>query len=403
MSNISKTSLQGGLVGFGFIMEKGHAAAYRERAATRGDVAIGAVADVCPRRRERARELFPEARIYEDHRALIEAEAGRLDFIDVATPPSDHAPVALTALDAGFHVLCEKPLTTSLDDARAMLERASTRRRVLFPCHNYKHAPVVRAVRDVIAAGTIGDVHLVTLQTFRNTHARGVSEWRPDWRRERRYAGGGIAMDHGSHTFYLAFEWLKSYPTAISARATTVGPYDTEDDFSCSLRFPTGVATAHLSWLAGVRKVLYTIHGDGGAIRVEDDALEIARLRANGMRSYRAEWDFERRDIASDWMDSSHVTWFNSLFDQFREAIDTDDFVGKEAEEAYLCVQLIKTAYASAHEGGRELPLLAWTDRSIGHRSRATLPASAPRVFPLEVAADGLAVDSLARRRSSAR
>ena len=47
-------------------------------------------------------------------------------------------------------------------------------------------------------------------------------------------------MDHGSHTFYLAFEWLRAYPTAITARAVTMGPLDTEDDFSCSLRFPTG-------------------------------------------------------------------------------------------------------------------------------------------------------------------
>ena len=63
----------------------------------------------------------------------------------------------------------------------------------------------------------------MTLQTFRNTHAKGVSEWRPNWRRERKYSGGGIAMDHGSHTFYLAFEWLKSYPTSISARAACAG------------------------------------------------------------------------------------------------------------------------------------------------------------------------------------
>ena len=56
-------------------------------------------------------------------------------------------------------------------------------------------------------------------------------------------------------------------------------------------------------------------------------------------------------------MDSSHVTWFNSLFDDFKGAIERGEFVGKEAEEAFLCVQLIATAYASAREGSRELPL----------------------------------------------
>ena len=347
--------LRGAIVGYGFIMEKGHAAGYGERARGPRDVEIVAVADVSEKRRALAKQHFPEARVYDSHTALLAAEQGTLDFVDIATPPADHASIAHAALDRGLHVLCEKPLATSIDEARSMLRHAAEARRVLFPCHNYKHAPVIKAVRRVLDAGRIGRVHLVTLQTFRNTHARGVGEWRPDWRRERRLSGGGIAMDHGSHTFYLAFEWLKSYPTAISARATTSGAFDTEDDFACSLKFPTGVASAHLTWTAGVRKVMYTLHGDRGAVRVEDDHIEVAtQVSGSGAD---VKWQFDRQEIASDWMDSSHVTWFNSLFDDFKVAIERGDFVGKEAREAFLCVQLIATAYASARDGCRELPL----------------------------------------------
>jgi predicted dehydrogenase len=343
--------LRGAVLGYGFIMDKGHAAAYRQRA----DVEIAAIADVSAERRAAAAAAWPQARIYPDHEALFAAEAGNLDFVDIATPPSDHAPIAHAALDVGLHVLCEKPLAASIDEARAMLRHASRAQRVLYPCHNYKHAPVIKAVRRVIDSGRIGKVHLVTLQTFRDTHAKGVPAWRTDWRRERRYSGGGIAMDHGSHTFYLAFEWLRAYPTAITARAVTMGPFDTEDDFSCSLRFPTGVASAHLSWNAGVRKVMYTLHGERGAVRVEDDDIEVA-VRER-VESGPTSWRFEREAISSDWMDSSHATWFNSLFDDFRGAIDRGEFVGREAEEAFLCVQLISTAYASARDGSKELPL----------------------------------------------
>jgi predicted dehydrogenase len=355
--------IRGGLVGYGFIMERGHAAGYRERMGAssggrgqgRGDVEIVAIADVSEERRELARQHFPGVRVYADHRALIAAEHEGLDFVDIATPPSEHAAVARAALERNLHVLCEKPLATSIDEARGMLRHAAEVQRVIYPCHNYKHAPVIKTVRGVLDSGRIGRVHLVTLQTFRNTHAKGVNEWRTDWRRERRYSGGGIAMDHGSHTFYLAFEWLKAYPTAITARAATLGPFDTEDDFTCSLKFPTGVASAHLSWNAGVRKVLYTIHGDRGAVRVEDDAVEVAtqETRYDGSIG----WRFDREEISSDWMDSSHVTWFNSMFDDFLGCIARRDFVGKEAREAFLCVQLISTAYASAREDSRELPL----------------------------------------------
>ena len=350
--------LRGALIGYGFIMEKGHAAGYRQRAESGQDVEIVAIADVSADRRAAAQAAWPAARVYADYRAMLDGEAGRLDFVDIATPPSDHAAIAVEALSRGLNVLCEKPLAASVDEARSMLRQATVSERVIYPCHNYKHAPVIKTVRDLIALGRIGKVHLVTLQTFRNTHAKGVTGWRTDWRRERRFSGGGIAMDHGSHTFYLAFEWLGSYPTAISARAATLGPFDTEDDFSCSLRFPTGTASAHLSWNAGVRKVLYTLHGERGAIRVEDDEVELAvQDRAGGAAGGGTTWTFERQAISSDWMDSSHVTWFNSLFDDFKTAIARREFVGREAEEAFLCVQLIATAYASSREGSRELPL----------------------------------------------
>jgi hypothetical protein len=86
---------------------------------------------------------------------------------------------------------------------------------------------------------------------------------------------------------------------------------------------------------------------------------------ANAIGSPQTEWRFERVDIPSDWMDSSHVTWFSSLFDDFTRAIAAGEWVGKEAEEAFLCVQLIQTAYASAKEGSRELPLPDLTTETV--------------------------------------
>jgi predicted dehydrogenase len=340
--------LHGALIGFGFIAERGHVPAYL---AAPDQLKIVAVADVCAARRDRARQVLPGARIYSDTKTLLSAEGRQLDFVDIATPPCDHAAIAHAAFEHGLHVFCEKPIATSGADARMMLDHAMQAKRVFFPSHNYKHAPVIRAIREVLESGEIGPVHLVTLDTFRTTHARGVAEWQPDWRRARATSGGGIAMDHGSHTFYLAFDWLASQPTTITAKMSNLSTFDTEDNFSCTVTFPTGIAVAQLTWNSGFRKVIYTIHGASGAIKVEDDDIEIHRKRAGG------HVDVERRTAASHWMDASHAEWFKALQLEFVQAIRAGQWVGQEARDAAMCVQLIETAYASARADGKQLAL----------------------------------------------
>lgn len=338
--------LKGALIGFGFIAENGHVPAYL---AASDAFSIVAVADVCAARREKARHVLPKARIYPDTKSLLMAEAKHLDFVDIATPPCDHAAIAHAALEHGLHVFCEKPIATSGADAWSMLEHAKKMKRVFFPSHNYKHAPVVKAIRNVLESGELGPIHLVTLDTFRTTHAKGVADWQPDWRRHRAVSGGGIAMDHGSHTFYLAFDWLASQPTTIAAKMSQLSNYDTEDNFNCTVTFPTGIAVAQLTWNSGFRKVIYTLHGSNGAIKVEDDDIEIHRKRIGG------KVEVEKLSAASHWMDASHAEWFKALYVEFGNQIKTGTYVGREAVDAATCVQLIETAYASARAEGREL------------------------------------------------
>jgi predicted dehydrogenase len=346
--------LRGGVVGYGFIAENGHMPAYDAARARGLPIEVVAIADASPARRAKVKAARPHVRVYDDHRRMLDAER-HLDFVDISTPPSEHAEIAHSAFARGLHVFCEKPMAVTSREAASMMAHAERARCVLFPSHNYKHAPVVRAVRRAIDAGAIGAVQLVTLHTFRPTHARGVEEWRPNWRRERRYSGGGIAMDHGSHTFYLAFDWLGGFPTAVTAKVSTLGPFDTEDDASCTLTFPRGVASAHLTWNAGVRKVIYSVHGTGGAIRVEDDEVEVSTMRKGP--DGRAAWDVRKETIRSDWMDASHVTWFESVFEAFLGAVERGEFVGRDAMESYRCVELIEAVYESSRLGSREVSL----------------------------------------------
>jgi len=344
------------LVGFGFIAERGHLPAYLASMRSGGPYKVVAVADVCAARRALARRLVPEAHVYASHDVLLATEKGTIDVVDIATPPCDHAVIAAAALEQGLDVLCEEPLAASLEAAKHLFADARRRRRILFPCHDRVHAPVVKSVRRVLDSGRIGDVRIATLQTFRHTHARGVTEWRPDWRRDHDIGAGGIVMDHGSHSFYLAFDWMAAYPSSVSAMTSALSGGDTEDNVTCTMRFPGGrIATAYMSWTAGMSRVLYTIHGERGAIRVEDDDIEVVTKkidRDGGLR-----WETESAWAGSEGADTSDPARFRSVLDELAAAIAERTVSSLPGEDALRCIEVIDASYRSARLGGHEVPL----------------------------------------------
>lgn len=333
--------LKGALVGFGFIAERGHVPAYASGAAP---LRIVAVAEPCEARHAAIAAALPRARIYRDHGTLLARES--LDFVDVCAPPSEHMRVAQAAFARGLHVLCEKPLAMTPLESLRVAEAASTAQRVLYPAHSYRHAPVIRTVRSLLSQGLIGSVRMATIDTYRTGHARGVDEWYPDWRRDPRYSGSGILSDHGPHTSYLAFEWLGGHPTSVSAWTRSVRGDAVEDDATCTLVFPNGIARAHLSWNAGFRRVIYTLHGDGGAIRVEDDDVELVTRGPGG------EVRTTKSSQPSNWKDAGHGPWFEGVLKGFHEAIERQDFVGAETQDAIMGTHVISGALSSAGRGG---------------------------------------------------
>jgi hypothetical protein len=93
---------------------------------------------------------------------------------------------------------------------------------------------------------------------------------------------------------------------------------------------------------------------------VVDVTLELALMeRTDGpdVAQGAVRWSQEKRQIASHWMDASHVSWFNAMFDRFKGAIERKEWVSKDAAESYLCIQLIEGAYRSAKESCVEVPL----------------------------------------------
>jgi predicted dehydrogenase len=176
---------------------------------------------------------------------------------------------------------------------------------------------------------------------------------------------------------------LRSHPTAVSATTFSTDGFDTEDNVSCTLTFPSGIATAHLTWTAGARKVLYTLHGDRGAITVDDDVVTVLSRDHSGPPVDRAPTG--ATSVPSQWMDASHREWFAGLLDQFQGAIERGDFVSSDTVDAARCVRVISAVYASARSGSREVSIrepLVWRrpngNRHVPARTLGRTTASRP-------------------------
>src|SRR2546426_6916273 len=189
--------LRGAIIGFGNIAIQGHVPAWRRR----HDVEIVAGTDARPARRAAFATHLPGARWYDSADALL-ADA-RLDFVDICTPPSSHAPLILGALERGLHVLCEKPLVHSLDDLGALRVRAEGRGRVLHTVNNWHHAPIVRRTAALVRDGAIGRVTRVEWHTLRTRPAVAGDGDAENWRLDPQIAGGGGLADHGRDGFYV--------------------------------------------------------------------------------------------------------------------------------------------------------------------------------------------------------
>jgi predicted dehydrogenase len=169
-------------------------------------------------------------------------------------------------------------------------------------------------------------------------------------------------MDHGPHTTYLAFEWLGGHPASVSAWTRSVRRDAVEDDATFTMVFPSGIARAHLSWNAGFRRVIYTLHGDRGAIHVEDDKVELVVAGAG------AEARSERSSHPSDWKDAGHGPWFEGVLREFAQAIRRRDFVGREARDAVMGIRVVAAAQTSADRGGTAVSLPSLEDTTTLER-----------------------------------
>ncbi|MGW1756346.1 Gfo/Idh/MocA family protein [Streptomyces mirabilis] len=224
---------------------------------------------VCGRNRQAARAAADKlgwASVETDWRDLIKRDD--IDLVDICTPGESHAEIAIAALDAGKHVLCEKPLANTVEEAEAMVAAAARNPgRIAMVGFNYRRTPALSLAQAMIGAGRLG-----ALRHIRLTY---LQDWLVDpdfpltWRLTRETAGSGALGDLGSHIVDLA-QFLVGEPLAgVTALTTTFVPE----------RPVLASASAGLTTSTGV---------DRGQVTVDDAALFTGRFPCGALASFEA-------------------------------------------------------------------------------------------------------------------
>ena len=195
--------------------------------------------------------LAPE-RVYDDFETMAKAEAKRPDGIEavaIVTPNHMHAGPAYAFLKAGIHVICDKPLTTSLAEARKLKAAADKSGLIFAVTHNYTGYPLVRRAREMVAAGELGEIRLIQVeypQDWLTAPIEKTGQKQAEWRVDPTRSGAGGALgDIGTHAYNLADYVGGIALSELSADLTSFGAGRALDDnVQIMLRYANGARGA---------------------------------------------------------------------------------------------------------------------------------------------------------------
>ncbi|SEQ24413.1 Predicted dehydrogenase [Lentzea xinjiangensis] len=237
------------------------------------DVEVLAVSSRDVTRAQAFADRFGIKRAYGDYRELLRDED--VEIVYVATPHAQHHEVTLAALDAGKHVLCEKPIGLSVAQAEEMVERARARKRFLMEAMWTRFNPLVRKVHEAVRAGEIGEVRTIRAHFgFRHPFDAGDRLW-------ARESGGGSVLDLGVYPIALAHQLLGP-PTHIAAHGG-LAPSEVDTDAGILLGYANGAHALLSSSLVANTGCAAEIVGTEGSIEIPDPMYNPTRVLINGV------------------------------------------------------------------------------------------------------------------------
>ncbi len=275
-----------------------------------------------------------------------------VDAVVVCTPTKYHAEVTIVALQAGKHVLCEKPLGRNVDEARRMFDAARASGRLLKTGFNYRYMSHVRKAKELLDAGVLGDLYFLRC---RYGHG-GRPGYEKEWCTDAELSGGGVLLEQGIHIFDLV-RYLLGEPSQLLAQTQCFHwnfPV-VEDNGFCILRTANGqVAQIHVSWTQWVNLFELEIFGREGYLRLEG--------RDGHYGPQRVIWGKRKPD---------HGRPVEEVF----EFVTPDDSWDREWREFHAAIEEEKEPTGSAGDGLRAQELIEAAYQSASRQSWTLIPA----------------------------
>jgi predicted dehydrogenase len=334
-----------GVIGLG--MGRHHIRGYR----THPKAEVVAICDLDADRLAQIGDEYGVDKRYTSVEAMLKKE--KLDVVSVATPNKFHMPLTVQALEAGCHVLCEKPMAMSAQEAQQMLDVADRTGKRICINFSYRFNEQSQALKAQVDAGVLGEVYYARTLWHRR---RGIPKF-GGWFGQKALAGGGPLIDLGVHRLDLAL-WLMGYPKPVWVLGSAYNPiatalakaqgveYDVEDLAVGMVKFDNGATLSiEASWAANVQENEWMetrLFGTQGGM-----------VQHNIEQTYKFEAEMFLEQNGAHFDIKLHSTTqqaFPSMY-HFVEAILTDTPHPATGYEGLLVMQILDAIYKSAETG----------------------------------------------------
>ena len=326
-----------GTIGCGRVVEEGHTVGYE---AVKDRARVHALSDCTASRCDIMGEKLgvPPERRYHDYHDMLAAE--ELDAVVVAVPHTLHESIALDCINAGLHILLEKPMAPTLEEAERIIHAVEKRGILLTVPHNFAwQGQSLEAIR-LVRKGTIGEPRFVRWEVMVEPPWPGVPEYDPEWRTRRDLGARGPLIDNGYHATYHCRYLMNSPVTRVYARAGHYfADWDVDDLNVVVLEHQNGgVSVMELCWSLSDRspQMAREVHGTKGSIEYDRDGHGIGMCLGG-------EWTYP--DVVMD------IWGFDKFFELFVDAILKGGAVPVTPQEASLNLKIILACYESAESG----------------------------------------------------